>query len=347
MINRIDIQGLKSIDNLVIDLKNFNLFLGVNSSGKSTIIQGLLAISQNINQQECKLNGSLVSLGEFREVRNFNTNAKNISIKVIDDMEQHSIEFFEQDGSVESIIDIKKDKCEFKFDEGLYYLSASRIGHLDTYEKNIKEVYKFGLQGEYCFSYFLKSKINILDSELLKDTVSETLEYNVNRWFEYIVGGKLVVNDIPQTDRIKAQFKGTSDREVRTKNIGSGLSYLISIIIMCLSLEKGETIIIENPEIHLHPKAQSRLTEFFMFIANAGRQLIIETHSDHIFNGTRVAISNENINQESVSINFLSLDEKYCTQNNLIEVGKRGRIINPPKDLFDQFDIDLDKMLGL
>lgn len=344
MINSIEIEGLKSIDKLAIDLTKFNLFIGTNSSGKSTIIQGLLAISQNINQQEYKLNGSLVSLGEFREVRNFITNAKSIRINIKDNKEEHKIEFFENS---DPTIDIKKDRCEFTFDKGLYYLSASRIGHMDTYEKNIKEVYKFGLQGEYCFSYFFNNKGKILDKELLKDSISETLDHNVNLWFEYIVGGKLVVNDIAQTDRVKAQFKGKCDREVRTKNIGSGLSYLISIIIMCLSLEKGETIIIENPEIHLHPKAQSRLTEFFMFISNAERQLIIETHSDHIFNGTRVAISNGDIDEDKVSINFLSLDDRYCTKNDSIKVGKRGRILNPPEDLFDQFDIDLDRMLGL
>lgn len=344
MINNISIHGLKSIDTLSIDLKNLNLFIGTNSSGKSTIIQGLLTLSQNINQHEFNLNGSLVSLGDFREVRNFNTNAKSIKIDVIDSKEEHSIEFFEQN---EAVVNIKKEKCEIKFDEGLYYLSAARIGHLDTYEKNIKEVYKFGLQGEYCFSYFIKNKDKVLDECLLEDRISETLEYNVNKWFEYIVGGKVVVSDIPQTDRIKAQFKGKSDRAVRTKNIGSGLSYLISIIIMCLSLEEGETLIIENPEIHLHPKAQSRLTEFFVFISNSGRQLIIETHSDHIFNGTRVAISNKTIDSNKISINFLRLNEENCTTNNEIHIGKRGRIVSPPEDLFDQFDIDLDRMLGL
>lgn len=344
MISKMKIEGLKSIDDLSISLTNFNLFIGTNSSGKSTIIQGLLTLSQNINNYESKLNGSLVSLGDFREVRNFNTNAKSIRINVEDSNEKHSIQFFEEN---EAIVNINKEKCELKFDKGLYYLSASRIGHLDTYEKNIKGVYKFGLQGEYCFSYFIKNKDKVLDSELLKDTVSETLEYNVNKWFEYIVGGKLVTHDIAQTDRIKAQFIGSSGREVRTKNIGSGLSYLISIIIMALSLDKYETLIIENPEIHLHPKAQSRLTEFFMFIANADRQLIIETHSDHIFNGTRVAISTGDIDAKKVSLNFLTLDERYCTINTPISVGKRGRIIDPPKDLFDQFDVDLDRMLGL
>lgn len=309
MINKIKIKGLKSIDNLNMDLSNFNLFLGVNSSGKSTVIQGILALSQNINQSESKLNGSLVSLGEFREVRNFSTNAKSITIEIEDEKDTHSIEFLDEN---KSYVNIKSDICELKFDKGLYYLSASRIGHMDTYENNIKNVYKFGLQGEYCFSYFIKNKDMILDKELLKDTVSETLDYNVNLWFEYIIGGKLVAHDIAQTDRIKAQFIGRNGREVRTKNIGSGLSYLISIIIMSLSLGVGETLIIENPEIHLHPKAQSRLTEFFMFISNAKRQLIIETHSDHIFNGTRVAIANGDIDAAKVSLNFLNLDDRYC-----------------------------------
>ncbi|MBO0565475.1 hypothetical protein EXQ38_04210 [Clostridium botulinum] len=89
--------------------------------------------------------------------------------------------------------------------------------------------------------------------------------------------------------------------------MGSGLSYLISIIIICLSLEENEALIIENPEIHLHPKAQSRLTEFFIFISKANRQLVIETHSDHFFNGVRVAIANGTISNEEVSINFFKL----------------------------------------
>lgn len=344
MIYSVGIDGLKSINNIKLIFKNLNLLLGTNSSGKSTVIQSLLIASQNINQNNSKFNGSLVSLGDFREVRNFVTNAKSIKIELKDSKSFHKLEFFEDK---ESIIDIKEDKCDFKFDNGLYYLSASRIGHMDTYEKNIKEVYKFGLQGEYCFSYFTKYKNITLDSRLLIDDISETLDYNVNYWFSYIIGGRLVTTDIVQTDRLKAQFIGSSGREVRTKNIGSGLSYLISIIIMCLSLEENETLIIENPEIHLHPKAQARLIEFFIFVSKANRQLIIETHSDHIFNGIRVEIANQNLISDEVSVNFLSLNEENCTINSEIEIGKRGRIIDPPNDLFDQFDIDLDRMLGI
>lgn len=74
---------------------------------------------------------------------------------------------------------------------------------------------------------------------------------------------------------------------------------------MCLGAESDSVIIIENPEIHLHPKAQSKLCEFLYFVSQSGRQLFIETHSDHIFNGLRVGVANGSMNQEDISVNFL------------------------------------------
>lgn len=344
MLKNLRVRGLKSIDDIKLEFKNLNLLVGVNSSGKSTIIQSLLLASQNISSNKPNLNGNLVSMGDFRELRNLNTNAKSLNIDIEDDWSNYGFYF---DDSKTSLIKNNSLGSNITFDRGLYYLSAARIGQMDTYEKNTKDIYKFGLQGEYCLSYFDKNIDKLLDEELLVDNVSKTLEYNVNYWFDYIIGGRLNTEDIKQTDKLKAQFSGASGIKVRTKNTGSGLSYLISIIIMCLSLSKTETLIIENPEIHLHPKAQSRLTDFFMFISKASRQLVIETHSDHFFNGLRVAIANGLISNEEVSINFLSLDERNCTINSEIKISKRGRILDPPQDLFDQFDIDLDRMLGL
>lgn len=344
MITSLGIKGLKSVDELQLNFKNLNLLIGTNSSGKSTVIQSLLIASQNIDEHNSDFNGSLVSLGDFREIRNFITNTKSISIDIEDGKGKHQWEFFEEEDSIKN--STGKD-CDFKFDDGLYYLSASRIGYMDTYEKDIKKVYRFGLQGEYCFSYFIKNKEKILDNSILIDNISRTLDYNVNYWFEYIISSKLVVMDIQQTDRLKVQFSSASGREVRTENIGSGVSYLINIIIICLSIEEGNTLIIENPEIYLHPKAQAKLIEFFIFISKSNRQLIIETHSDHMFNGIRVNVANEKIKNEDVSLHFLSLNEKNCTENREISIVKRGRIINGSNDLFDQFEIDLDRMLGI
>ena len=71
------------------------------------------------------------------------------------------------------------------------------------------------------------------------------------------------------------------------------------------------------------------------------------SHSDHIFNGIRVAVSLNMLKKEDYKISFFSLDERKCTKTENIEISKRGRIENSPDGLFDQFELDIDKMLGL
>jgi len=87
-------------------------------------------------------------------------------------------------------------------------------------------------------------------------------------------------------------------------------------------------------------------------VSKSGRQLFVETHSDHIFNSIRVGIAQNKICQEDVKIYFFALDDNYETQCNPIIFGEYGKIIGMNDsmdihDLFDQFEIDLDKMLGL
>lgn len=114
-------------------------------------------------------------------------------------------------------------------------------------------------------------------------------------------------------------YSNNKNYQVRTSNTGSGLSYVVSIIILGLgvglisqTIDEKPIVIIENPEIHLHPKAQSVLTEFLVWISNF-MQIIIETHSDHIFNGLRKMIKNKNISHENANIFFFNL-ENNATQ---------------------------------
>lgn len=126
-----------------------------------------------------------------------------------------------------------------------------------------------------------RHKLQVID-ELLKDD-RKMLDSQVNYWLSYILDTTIQTEEIVGTNQVKAQFKN-GNAFVRPKNIGSGISYLVSILIICLSAQKGQIIIIENPEIHLHPKAQSKLGEFLAFIASKGIQIIIETHNDHLIN---------------------------------------------------------------
>jgi len=366
MIKKIKISGLKSLGNLEFDCKNLNIITGTNSSGKSTLLQSILLFFQTypgvsqIEQFPVGLNGNLISLGDFRENKSINISTSRITVGLQFSNTLNNIAeiYFEEDQNLKcvasnnfqvSIIEMI-DGIDFNnssyISGNLQYLSCHRIGVQDVYSKNYS-LDRIGQNGEYAIDYLDKNKIKNLDSNLIVDQSSETLSAQVNYWLKYIVNATITTEDIHGTDIVKASYVVGESRAARPKNVGSGISYLISIIILCLASEQEDILIIENPEIHLHPRAQSRVSEFLYFIAKSGRQIFIETHSDHIFNGVRAGIASGEVDPMLVSVNFFELDERNCTKNTVIEFGKRGRIMNYIPGLFDQFDIDLNKMLNL
>lgn len=358
LIEKIHVSALKSIQNIELECKNFNVITGTNSSGKSTLIQSLLLFFQTFPETSDivtyagGLNGSYISLGELRENRNFNSQRNEISIgiKFESSKELFEVAFIEDENSKGicfiDLKDYKKNKEDNYFDENILYLSCNRVGSKDVYPKNYS-TNSIGINGEYAVHYLDENRNNVINSELIKDVSLETLQAQVNYWLKYIVNSTISTEDIKGTDIVKATINVGETKDFRPKNVGSGISYLLSILILCLGSNKNDIILIENPEIHLHPKAQSKVCEFLYFIAKTGRQIFIETHSDHIFNGIRSGISTNEINADDVAVNFFELDEKACTQNTVIKFGSRGQIENAPEGLFDQFDFDLDKMLGL
>jgi predicted ATPase len=355
MISSINIKNLKSFENVSLETNNFTLLVGMNSSGKSTIIQSILLAMQNVTEKgRSPLNGKLVSLGQFSDARNFITNAKYFSVKLIsEEIDEIRLDFSQDiDNSVVCSIDSKNEIISEYLNQKnkkIHYISSKRIGSQDTYLENFDAYNDYGILGEYSIDYFEKNKNKPVQKYLIKDkNQGITLQIQVNYWLSYIVNSELSTEDIVGTDQVRAQFKSQDNRQVRPRNIGSGLSYIISILISSLSSEANELIIIENPEIHLHPRAQSRLTEFLAFTAENGIKYIIETHSDHIFNGIRKSISKNQISLKNVSVHYLRIDEeKLNSISTKIEFNVKGDVLNHQNGLFDQFDDDLDTLLRL
>ena len=365
MISKIHVKALKSIKDLTVKCAKLNLFVGVNSSGKSTFLQALLILMQQ------NLNGKYVSLGEFREVRNLYMPEETIKIEVLSsDSKKTWIEFKEDDEkdgySIKSSID-EPGVLESTLEEeellgtyNFYYLSCHRIGANDIYAKNMVNESNFGIDGEYALAYLLKNGSEpVSDGLSVEDkNITNSLLEQVNYWLNFIVGTTLYINDIKKTNYLQARYynnpknAGAETMYSRPINVGSGVSYLISIIISCLGAEKESIIIIENPEIHLHPKAQSRLCDFLYFVSKAGCQLFIESHSDHIFNGLRAKVATKKIQEKDIAVNFFAVNEEWETKCNPICFKEYGKIVGTNDemdidDLFDQFEIDLNKMLGL
>lgn len=362
MLKSLSIENFKSFDSTDIKLSKLTLFTGANCSGKSSAIQALLILIHNIDKrkeinknQASALNSYKVSLGEFFEIRNMNKNAKNIKIAVTDDIGSANVEI-SQGKETDIIVNTNADDNIINLfnssNRRVHYLSANRQGAQDLYNKNINNFDKYGMLGEFAIDYFNNHKSQTLIQDLIKDESSPTLSTQIDYWLQYILKANIKTESIIGSDKIQTKFyinlNHKTSAEFRPKNVGSGLSYIIAILIMCLSSNRDDILIIENPEIHLHPIAQSRLTDFFVFVANAGIQIIIETHSDHIFNGIRKAIYKKQIVLDNVAVNYFAINETTLnTDYTYIDFSNEGKILKIPKGLFDQFDNDLNVLLGL
>jgi predicted ATPase len=354
MLDTLCIYNFKCFYQSEIILKNINLFCGTNSSGKSSAIQALLLLAHNATENvSAPLNSQWISLGSFNEIRNSIKNAKKFSVSAAIDKHIFEVVFLQSEDEtidVETIINEKSKELVDLLDyqnRHIFYLPATRIGPEDYYKKNFDKYNFFGNSGEFVIDFFAKHQNNPLMKELQKDLSGTTLYTQVNYWLNHIMSVNIKIEEMGITNTYSATYSYKNNKDVRPYHIGSGVSYILGVIISGLSARKNDIVIIENPEIHLHPKAQSDLAEFLCFIANSGIQIVIESHSDHIFNGIRKAIAIKTISKQHVSINFFELDENLLTKNTRIEISASGRVVKHVKGLFDQFDDDLDEILGL
>jgi predicted ATPase len=111
-------------------------------------------------------------------------------------------------------------------------------------------------------------------------------------------------------------------------------------------------LLLENPETHLHPKGQSKLARLMALTAQAGVQIICETHSDHIINGTLVACKEMERGQQGIdrnNVHIFYIDKNDDTPENnkvtLLNVEAGIKIINPPKGFFDQYKTDIRQLI--
>jgi predicted ATPase len=189
----------------------------------------------------------------------------------------------------------------------------------------------FETPGEYAF---------VSDNEPVRlDPV--TLGKAVNRWIGYI-GVADVIDVVKRED----DYIPTADGKYFT-HVGVGVSQVVPIIVMCLLAPKCSTIIVEQPELHLHPKMQSRLADFFIAVSLSGKQCLIETHSEHMVNQLcyrYASMPNDDILKDKSKIYFV---EKYegISMLRSIDIDKYGALSDWPEDFFDESQISTDKII--
>ncbi len=126
--------------------------------------------------------------------------------------------------------------------------------------------------------------------------------------------------------------------DVNLADIGFGASQLLPIIVQGIYAPKGSVLLIEQPEIHLHPRIQALLGDFFIDMSRRGKQAIIETHSEHMILRLQRRIAEMKFSSNDLAI-YSFEPSKKGTEISKVEMTSEGTIDRWPKGFFEE-DID-------
>lgn len=128
-------------------------------------------------------------------------------------------------------------------------------------------------------------------------------------------------------------------------NVGFGIPYVLPLITELLVSDEKSLLLIENPELHLHPKGQTMIAKLISLELENGCQILCESHSDHVINGVRVAAKQEMIDNEKIGIAFFSKNVNQETKVHMIYVDKRGNLSDYPSGLLDEWGILMTELI--
>lgn len=369
MITQIDIQNFKCLKHKSLSFEALTLLTGFNAAGKSSTLQSLLLGAQLMQQQDksaISLNGRFAKLGRFSDVLCTNADEKHIKLSFSDDQSCLSLNL--SSNAENEITGARKLLLQESLPETnnitrslqqLIYVSALRSLNYDYYPipDEVNPVFaSVGELGQFAPWWFNQNKeAEIQENRCFQaqnddEFVANTLQAQMDAWAgEFFPGVRCNTFYIDRSALVGLEFvMGDRSSWRRPANIGYGLSYVFPILVAGLLAEPGQIVVIDSPEAHLHPRAQSRMGYFLGVMAAAGVQIVIETHSDHVLNGVRLAVAQNKIAKNKVAIHFFTHLDAQSHSPNIISprVNDTGELSEWPDGFFDQTEKDLMALNG-
>jgi predicted ATPase len=386
LIEEIEIANFKAFSTAWIRFGRYTLLSGLNSSGKSTVLQALAVLRQAgpdlyadpDGPGGLALNGDLVQLGTGRDVLHESYEAApdtqpEIGFRLTtQDSREHAWRFRygpEADflhmtycspsydagpwaGDEDSLDQARETPSIFR--EGFQYLKADRINPAVTYPRSYEMSVRrgfLGTRGEYAIDYLLHHQDEPVAAKVLHPSgASPRLLAQAEAWMgEICPGVRIQAAAIEQTDlaRLSFQFAQAgqlTSEQRRPTNVGFGLTYVLPVVIACLTAKPDALLLLENPEAHIHPQGQSAMARLTCAAAAAGAQVIVETHSDHILNGVRLAVKRELLAAEDVVLQYFQRGDGGISILSPA-MGPDGMLSQWPPGFFDEWDRSLDQLL--
>ena len=364
MLSYVNLKNFKCFDEQDFALGNLTLIAGANGAGKSTLIQALMLLRQSdmdkrtLLSEKVQLNGGLVNLRKAEEIRNFESEDADVTIVVEDDEISEPLEVVIKDAITgENTCDTEvsgnlqefEKKCSL-FSEDTVYLAPDRVrpGEIQFRNSSI-----YNTDSRIGDKHGMNAAARLFDAlsndeeigvEALDRVGNKKVVSNVSAWMSYIMDFNYSVNVSEQDkDHIKMMYSITANNvpmEVSPFNMPFGNSSIFPIVVAVMTAPSGSLVVIENPEAHIHPKAQTKMGEFLAIAAENGIQIILETHSDHLLNGVRIAVRNGILDENNVEVHYV-----YADKNNLMihrtrhmQIHEDGSMEDWPVGFFDEWE---------
>ena len=374
MIRRLDLTTFKCFESLHLALAPLTLLSGTNASGKSSVLQSLVLLHQTMLENEWStrllLNGSVSQLGTVTDVVDKNSGTNGFEIGLADDdaschwwfvgdrsdmsLEVGKVEVHgnatDRPHTLQYLLPANAEKSAGALAgrvRNLTYISAEREGPREAYPLEDEfAVTRVGPRGENAVSVFYRNRDKPVSASLMIANIAPPLLHQVGARLDTFFPGCAV--DVQQVRNANAVTLGIRTSEatgfVRPIHSGFGITQILPIVVAVLSVPEGSLLLIENPEVHLHPAGQALMGRFMADVANSGIQVIVETHSDHFMDGVRIAVREGLIAPNEAAFHYFERDGNKSVVTSP-EVDEDGRLSQWPTGFFDQHTENMMKLL--
>ena len=370
MIKSVSLQNFKCFETKRdIRLSRITILYGHNGRGKSSLSQALLLIGQSMKERNdidiLSIVGSQVQLDSFNDIKTSGCTVDELKFWLKTENEDVEIGFTSYDdkpqlGKLSTLVfngenrfDVQTTQSDDDIDgqeriafstsditifqqlKDITYISADRLGPVNDMVRNdLLPPNKIGTKGEFL--------LNALSHQ------SQDFINHVGKCMSSILGGASISITDKKATRLELRLNSHDGAQLfHPTNVGFGYSYVLPVIVGTLLAEKGSVLIVENPEAHLHPRAQSHIMEFLIKQALAkDLQIIVETHSDHVVNGLRISMKKEVLQPSDGIIQHFA-----CTGGNItpditpITSDAYGNLSSYPDDFMDEWTAQMMQLI--
>ena len=377
MLERIDLRFFKCFEELQLPLAPLTLLTGFNSSGKSSVLQALVLLHQTMREHEwttrLSLNGAGVRLGTMPDVIDEVFGRRSFEIGLTDG--ENTCDWTFHGDRKDMSMAIQRVSVNGRAVEGpqslryllppdeksasiallarrlrdLAYITAERVGPQEAYALEDPHVVNVvGPRGEHAVSVLHWGRDEPVLADLaLPGAPASRFRQVEQRMRTLFPGCTLDLQQAPRANAVTLGLRTSDDTGFHLPaHTGFGLTQCLPIVIAALSASKGAILLVENPEVHLHPAGQALMGQFMGDVACAGVQVIVETHSDHVLSGVRRMVKTGRLAADRVAIHFFRPRSSGQPQVVSPALDDAGNIDSWPQGFFDQFDKDASYFAG-